>query len=35
MLAIGLEFTAFEADGKLWEFTRIPFGIANGVPVFQ
>ena len=28
-------FTAFEADGKLWEFTRIPFGVTNGVPTFQ
>ena len=27
-------FTAFEADGKLYEFTRLPFGITNGVPVF-
>ena len=24
--------TAFEADGKLWQFTRMPFGITNGVP---
>ena len=28
-------FTAFEAGGKLWEFTRIPFGVTNGVPAFQ
>ena len=28
-------FTAFEACGKLWEFTRIPFGVTNGVPAFQ
>jgi len=28
-------FTAFEADGKLWEFTRIPFGVTNDVPAFQ
>ena len=27
--------TAFEACGKLWEFTRIPFGVTNGVPAFQ
>ena len=27
--------TAFEARGKLWEFTRIPFGVTNGVPAFQ
>ena len=28
-------FTAFEAGGKLWEFTRVPFGVTNGVPAFQ
>ena len=28
-------FTALEACGKLWEFTRIPFGVTNGVPAFQ
>ena len=28
-------FTAFEACGKLWEFTRIPFGVTNGVLAFQ
>ena len=28
-------FTAFEACGKLWEFTRIPFEVTNGVPAFQ
>ena len=28
-------FTAFEACGELWEFTRIPFGVTNGVPAFQ
>ena len=28
-------YTAFEADGKLWEFTRVPFGVTNGVPRFQ
>ena len=27
-------FTGFEAYGKLWEFTRIPFGVTNRVPVF-
>ena len=27
-------FTGFEADGKMWEFTRIPFGVTNGVPTF-
>ena len=28
-------FTAFEAGRKLWEFTRIPFGLTNEVPAFQ
>ena len=28
-------FTAFEADRKLWEFTRVPFGVTDGVPLFQ
>ena len=28
-------FTAFEACGKLRKFTRIPFGVTNGVPAFQ
>ena len=29
------QFTAFEADGQLFEFTRIPFGVTNGVACFQ
>lgn len=29
------KFTAFEACGKLFEFTRIPFGVTNGVACFQ
>ena len=29
------KYTAFEGDGKLWEFCRIPFGVTNGVPAFQ
>ena len=28
-------YTAFEADGGLYEFTRIPFGVTNGVTCFQ
>ena len=29
------KYTAFEADGKLWEFLRLPFGVTNGVPAQQ
>ena len=29
------KYTAFEADGQLWEFTSIPFGVTNGVSAFQ
>ena len=29
------KYTAFEANGKLDEFTRIPFGVKNGVAEFQ
>ena len=28
-------YTAFEANGNLYQFTRIPFGVTNGVAVFQ
>ena len=29
------QFTAFEANGGLYEFTRLPFGVTNGVTIFQ
>ncbi|XP_026332221.1 uncharacterized protein LOC113239427 [Hyposmocoma kahamanoa] len=29
------QFTAFEACGNLYQFTRIPFGVTNGVACFQ
>ena len=28
-------FTAFEANGKLYQYTRLPFGVTNGVSCFQ
>ena len=28
-------YTAFEAEGGLWQFTRVPFGLSNSVPAFQ
>ena len=28
-------YTAFEADGGLWEFTKMPFGVTNGSACFQ
>ena len=30
-----IKYTAFQVDGQLWEFTRIPFGVTNGVSAFQ
>ena len=29
------KYTAFEIDGKLYQFTRLPFGVTNGVSAFQ
>ena len=29
------KYTAFEANGQLYQFTRIPFGITDGVSAFQ
>ena len=28
-------YTAFEAKGRLYQFTRLPFGVTNGVACFQ
>lgn len=28
-------YAEFEARGNLYLFTRIPFGVKNGVPTFQ
>ena len=28
-------YTAFEAGGKLYHYTRLPFGVTNGVSFFQ
>ena len=28
-------YTAFEANGRLFHFNRVPFGVTNGVSVFQ
>ena len=28
-------YTAFEANGSLYQFTRMPFGVTNGVSCFQ
>jgi len=29
------KYTGFEANERLYQFCRIPFGVINGVPVFQ
>ena len=28
-------YTAFEANGRLYQFNRVPFGLTNGVSAFQ
>ena len=28
-------YTVFEADGKLYQYTRLPFGVTNSVSFFQ
>jgi hypothetical protein len=28
-------YTAFEIDGELYQFTRVPFGVTNGAAAFQ
>lgn len=28
-------FTVFEENGRLYQFTRVPFGVTNGVAVFH
>ena len=28
-------YTAFEADGQLWQYTRMLFGVTNGTSCFQ
>ena len=28
-------YTSFEADGQLFQFTHLPFGLKNAVPFFQ
>ncbi|GCB73973.1 hypothetical protein scyTo_0003057 [Scyliorhinus torazame] len=29
------QYTAFKADGRLYHFLKVPFGVTNGVSVFQ
>ena len=28
-------FTTYEANGKLYQYCRLPFGVTNGVSAFQ
>ena len=35
LLAEDRPYTAFEAEGKLYQYTRLPFGVTNGVSFFQ
>ena len=29
------KYTAFDTNGQLFEFTRLPFGVTHGFPAFQ
>jgi len=35
LLAEERHYTAFEADGQLFQYKRLPFGVTNGISVFQ
>jgi len=35
LLAEEQHYTAFEADGQLFQYKRLPSGVTNGVSVFQ
>jgi len=35
LLAEEGHYTAFEADGQLFQYKRLPFGVTNGVSAFQ
>ena len=35
LLAEERHYTAFEADGQLFQYKRLPFGVTNGVSAFQ
>ena len=31
----GTKYTGFDANGRLYHFRRVPFGVTNGVAIFQ
>ena len=35
ILKVDRKYTGFEANNRLYQFRRIPFGVTNGVAVFQ